>query len=223
MHINNNYNFPCVAFDFILQEKISFESYDMLESYIRAQLLSNDLTMIKDGLSNVLYWGYATSGGRQTHRVKTFRAEVKLEQLERFLQLIKNSKIGLLEIKSCGLPQFSNLSFITKILMFLDPEKYVVMDLQLAKLKIFFPESFFQNLVVHKTSIPVNKINVLFYETWCQFCQNLAGSLTLEIRAVDVERSIFQMVKENNLAELAKIFDNSLLNNAIASRQQAKW
>lgn len=211
MNVNStNYDFPCIAFDFGKSQEVAFDSYTELELYIRNQLKSADKKVVKDGLSNVLYWVYATSKGRQGHRVNAFRNQVNEEQLNNFSKLVLNEKVGISEVKKCKLPQFSNLSFITKILMFLDPERYVVMDLQLAKIKEYFPESFFSKLVVYKTSLPANQLNEAFYDNWCNFCRDAASRNNLgKNRAVDVERYIFQLVRSKKIADLKVFFDHA--------------
>src|SRR5205823_5589765 len=83
-----------------------FASYRELECFIRAQLRCDRPAVVRDGLSNVLYWGYATSPGRQRSRVEKFRQEVASEQIRNFMTVVRGTP-GLRAIKECRLPQFS--------------------------------------------------------------------------------------------------------------------
>lgn len=204
------YSFPLDCFDFVKSEPVNdIHSYEQLESLIGGQLKSGDLSVVKDGLSNVLYWGYATSKGRRSDRVEKFRSRVTNKQLERFIRMRDSyAGLSLSEIKSIGMPQFSNVSFVSKILMFLSPEKYVVLDLQLAKIKKEAPSSLFENLVAYETSIPINHANCSCYQEWCLFCAYVSNHLLGgRCRPVDVERGIFTIVKKHSASEAAKTIE----------------
>ena len=58
------YDFEKVAYDFRSRRELRFDSYRTVESFIREQLVSIGPEPPQDGLSNVLYWGYASSRGR---------------------------------------------------------------------------------------------------------------------------------------------------------------
>ncbi len=51
------YSFPAVAFDFKKGEEIKMKSMLDVEKYIRNQLCSQELAVVKDGLSNVTFLG----------------------------------------------------------------------------------------------------------------------------------------------------------------------
>jgi hypothetical protein len=204
-----NYDFPMVAYDFISKEvKSDLHSYRMLEQYIRDLLLSENPKSVRNGLSNVLYWGYATSPGRQRDRVHRFRSQVADHQLSAFSNVIsKRTPLSLFDIRDCKLPQFSRLSFISKVLMFIDPGKYVTLDLQISKIKRAGQSSMFRQLDICPTYLPVNGHNQLFYVSWCNLCSRIAVEYfhTAELRAVDVERGIFMLVREGEIELAATI------------------
>lgn len=190
------YDFPCKAYDFMKGEQITFSSYKELETHIGQQLRSDDLRVLKDGLSNVLYWGYLTSNGRRDARVQAFRSSVTEAALRRFRALIGSGDESLLALATCKLPQFSNLSFLSKVLMFLDPMRCVTLDLQLARLKQSDRPTFFRELVTRSTSLPATRHNATFYERWCDFCAKLAELRAPQrLRAADIERAFFHLVK----------------------------
>ena len=152
----SEYDFPLVAYDFDNEaEKNDFQSYFELERFVHAQLLSDKQEDVKNGLSNVIYWGYATSRGRQKDRVKKFRSEVNDQQIFEFSKSVRSNGIRLQDVARCHLPQFSKVSFISKILMFLDPTKNVTLDLQLSKIRDARTPTSFRNLTICPTYIPV--------------------------------------------------------------------
>lgn len=204
------YDFPLVAYDFKHgTERNDFRSYFDLEEFIRSQLVSKMAVNVKDGLSNVIYWGYATSRGRQRDRVQRFRSEVTDQHLLKFAQLVYIDDIQLRDLARCNLPQFSKVSFISKVLMFLDPEKYVTLDLQLSKIKDANITTSFRNLVTRPTYIPVNGQNEIFYSSWCRTCCLAAQVFFAEngTRGVDVERGFFSLVRNGQVETAASILN----------------
>ena len=78
------YDFPAVTCRFerggdsgdrIVRE--SCRGMDVVEIQVGGLLRRPNLHAVKDGLSNVLYWGYANSPGLQRHRVGKFRSAVE--------------------------------------------------------------------------------------------------------------------------------------------------
>ena len=105
-----------------------------IEAIIRSQLVSGDVTSVRDGLSNVLYWGYARTGYRG-RRVQSFRQGVDEQGLNDASKLFRTIRgPAIKDIKKLKLPQFAGLSFVSKVRMFLEPADYVVLDLQLLKM-----------------------------------------------------------------------------------------
>ncbi len=93
-----------------------------LEIYLKEKLLSTNPFEVKTGLANVIYWVNLTAG-YCWHKVQMFLNKVIPEQIRETITLL--SKIeddGLMEIKRIDFPQFSNMSFTSKLKMFLDPE-----------------------------------------------------------------------------------------------------
>lgn len=74
-----NYSFPSVYYDFIHNAPCRMDNMADLETLIRQELISNDWQRVKDGLSNVLYWGYAQMGIRDT-RVNRFRSKIDTDK-----------------------------------------------------------------------------------------------------------------------------------------------
>src|SRR5690606_2700004 len=156
-----DYDFPMVAYDFVSDNVLNdFVNYQELERFIQSQLTSDVLSEVRDGLSNVLYWGYATSKGRQSHRVELFRSSVTETQLRSFMAHLSSREVNLQAVKQCKLPQLSNISFVSKVLMFLDPERFVTLDLQLRKLKQAETENLFRGLKDQRTSLQIGRAHV---------------------------------------------------------------
>lgn len=195
------YDFPCRLFDFNSKQEIEFENYRELEKYIQTQLLSSNISQIKDGLSNVLYWGYYRIGYRKI-RLKRFRDEITNQQLQAFANLMIVHKAEPISIKKLGMPEFSGLSFISKILMFSDPTKFVVLDKKIMEFND--PEDHDNPLskIPYSKSdsgIRISQISQKYYYEWCKLCCFIAQQLHDNKIAVDIERGFFKLVEENEI------------------------
>ena len=80
------FSFPKVTFDFRNSQRTQHEDMRGVEKCIGALLSHEDPVDVKDGLSNVLYWGYARQQGRRRgHKVRTFRNMMKSTDHDRRL------------------------------------------------------------------------------------------------------------------------------------------
>lgn len=200
------YDFPPVTFDFVRNHERVHVGMRELEEAICADLVSADLNHVRDGLSNVLYWGFARMGIRD-HRVDAFRRSVTGAQLQSSRTTFAGLKgPGLRTLYRLGLPQFSQVSFLSKVRMFLDPTRYVTLDMKLAKLRQEPVANLFHGLVV-RTSIPVTEHNERVYAAWCATCRDLAARLdpTGGLRAADVERGVFFLVDSGQVSVAASV------------------
>jgi hypothetical protein len=191
------YAFPRCAFNFSSSCEISFPSMSSLESFIQTGLRSANISAVEDGLSNVLYWGYSNSPERRDDRVKKFRSKTHPDQIRRAMDCFKSLHgSGLRELQMLGLPEFSNLSFLTKLRTFLNPESYCVIDLKLLNIPTL------GNKFKAGTSIRVTPANRAAYDWWVDLCQRIANSRCVEgpVRAVDVERGFFHLVATKRAA-----------------------
>jgi hypothetical protein len=194
----HNYDFPCVIFDFLGGQERQLTSMLEVETVIRSQLVAGDVTSVRDGLSNVLYWGYARTGFRNT-RVRKFRREVDEQGLYDASELFRTIHgPAVKKIKELKLPEFAGLSFVSKVRMFLDPADYVVLDLQLLKLREQPVNTVFREIIApnNPTTIRITRHNESIYEHWSRQCRHIAARYFAEnrFRAVDIERGIFQMM-----------------------------
>ena len=199
-----DYDFPAVTYDFTEEKPIHHDSMLAVEQYIGTLLRSKDFSAVKDGLSNVLYWGYARQPIRD-FRVSDFRKTIpdpeREPKLDQFAQLMRSGRSDLFQsIKKLQLRQFSQISFVSKILMFLDPTRYPVLDLKIAK--AFAKSSFLplQNLTFATNGIPITERNATAYDAWACWCREIATvvngapvSPCCGVRAVDVERALFTL------------------------------
>ena len=130
----SNYNYPKVTYDFQNNKEITHPTIRDVERVIKQDLTSGIENQVRDGLSNVLYWGHR-SAYYYWYRVNDFRDRVNNQQIKNILLILKNMDgTNLQKIKELKLPQFSNITFISKLRMFLDPTKFVVLDRKLMKL-----------------------------------------------------------------------------------------
>ncbi len=201
-----SYFVACIYYDFECCREITCSSMSDVESAIKSQLTSKNDAEVKNGLSNILYWGYSSSGYRD-YRVERFRETVTKQAIGNF-RLLNTS--GLLEIsllKDIGLPGFGGTSFLSKILMFLNPARFCILDLQITKLKSDIKGRSLSLLKSYKTSIPITKANSRLYSQWCEECIQISRTYFKgRYRATDVERGFFQMLQSGKLNEAKKIY-----------------
>ncbi len=206
------YNFPCIYYDFQNACEVSCPTMSPVEQTIRNDLISGNNDHVKNGLSNVLYWGYARIGFRDI-RVNKFRDEVRTGQLHDAATIFQHQEnINLMEIKNIKLPQFSGMSFISKIAMFLNPDKYVILDQQILKMNQIILPTILKAITFSQkdVQIRISKNNVQVYSNWCQKCGEISkfyykGSY----RAVDIERGFFTLIKNKNVSQATEILANA--------------
>jgi len=206
-----DYNFPCVYYDFNNDDEISAPNMIPVEKAIRNNLISGSIENVKNGLSNVLYWGYAQVGYRDT-RIIRFRSEVSNRQLQDAASLFQqHDDLDLLEIKSIKLPQFSGMSFVSKIMMFLNPNKYVILDRQILKMNQV-PISTLLNEIIFgdgENQIRISKNNNRVYLNWCNKCSEISELIfDGQYRAVDIERGFFKLIQNKEIIQAATILSN---------------
>jgi len=206
-----DYDYPRVTFDFKSKVEQRHGSMRDVERVIRTDLTSGNPDAVKDGLSNVLYWGFYTRGGIRDFRVTEFRKGVTEKKLDEARHLFKNLKeTGVIQIKNLHLPQFSGLSFVSKARMFLDPSRYVTLDLSLMRLRDARVVTIFREIKQYKTQIPITGHNELCYERWCELCRKLVHDSFRDgkVLAVDIERGIFHLVKTGRIDLAADILSS---------------
>jgi len=211
-HAIGAYNFPCVYYDFKNRHEVTCPTMAPVEDTIRNYLISGNNDRVKNGLSNVLYWGFAKIGYRDT-RVKKFRSEVRIGQLHDATNLFQHQKnIDLTKIKRINLPQFSGMSFISKIAMFLNPEIYVILDKQILKMNQFPMPTLLNEIAFseRETRIRISHNNNRVYLNWCQKCLEISQSYFDGLyRAVDIERGFFTLIQNGNVDQAAEILSNA--------------
>jgi len=78
---------------------------------------------------------------------------VSIDRLQRASELFRRSHFpSVVEIKKLGLPEFSGLSFVSKVRMFLDPDKSAVLDWQIMKINNHCPTTLLANLHIGKST-----------------------------------------------------------------------
>lgn len=202
----NGYSFPTAHFDFSTQTPIVGLSMNQLETRIRQQLLSSSISDVKDGLSNVLYWGFAQMGGLARVRVERFRSAVADAQLEQASALFaKHRRPALYDIARLKLPQFSKVSFVSKIRMYLDPVESATLDRQIMQMHQVHSDTVLAAFKEDATSIPTSLVNSHAYEGWCERLAYIAQTYLPSARVVDIERGLFQMIQSGKVNEAAAI------------------
>ncbi|EHK67685.1 hypothetical protein KYC_04072 [Achromobacter arsenitoxydans SY8] len=175
-----------------------------VESRIRQNLLSEK--GVKDGLSNVLYWGFAQMGGLAVIRADRFRSSVTQDQLASAAQLFAVSRCpSLVSIARLKLPQFSGVSFVSKVRMFLDPNGSATLDKQIMKIHRLRPTTVLAAVRALKTAIPVNTSNSAAYEAWCARLAQIRRLYLPSLRVVDIERGLFHLIQSGRVQCAADI------------------
>ena len=165
------YDYPLITYDFVEDRVRQFHDKFEFERFLKNLLVASDMQSINDGLSGVLYWGYCRSPRRAKNRVNRFRDEVSDAQLRTTGELFPILEgTGLMRLKRIGLPQFSNMAFITKLRTFLDPEHYCVLDKKIASLAPLA-----KRLKRQPTYIPITQDNERIYGWWVVLVPLLRG------------------------------------------------
>ena len=204
-----SYAFPLKYFDFNADQEVKADDVQELEVGIRAQLTASEPSTVKDGLSNVVYWGYGQIDYR-ANRVDRFRQQLNSEHIAAFQTLIRRGTPSLTSIKKVGMPEFSGVSFISKILAFLNPDEYCVLDWQITKLAGASKERALSGLEgISGTQIRVTARNEAIYDGWRRECKVLSETYYKNrYRAVDVERGFFALIQANRVKDAARIYSN---------------
>lgn len=199
------YAFPSVYFDFARGCEVKAPGMSAVEVEIRNLLVSTAPDRIRDGLANVIYWGYAQIGYR-SFRVRRFRDQVTADQLDRFQTLIASGQKRLADIGALGLPQFSGVSFVSKILTFIDPERYCVLDKQLLKLGTTSGHRALDT-VSAGTQIRITVDNEKAYDGWRAECAAISARyFSGQHRVVEIERGFFQLVQTGRVTAAREMY-----------------
>ncbi|WP_158306926.1 hypothetical protein [Acidithiobacillus ferrivorans] len=202
----NAYAFPATYYDFVQNVPIRAAGMAGVESAIGNMLLSANPETAKQGLANILYWGYAQIGFGPT-RVDRFWNGVTTDQIHKYQTLVTTRSLPTLrQLRDVGMPEYSGISFLSKILMFLNQTEYCVLDLQLAKLS---PSSSFRAL--HKlkftTTIGVTEHNKNIYNQWREECMAISKAyFNGSYRVVDIERGFFYLIQSAKVSEAQEIY-----------------
>jgi hypothetical protein len=206
------FNFPPVYFDFDNNIEVVAQNMTEIETEIAGQLRSQERSITKYGLANVLYWGFAQIGFRQ-NRINDFLNKVSDRQTIAFQDLMRQNEMPtMVAIKNIGLPQYSGMSFISKILMFLNPLTYCVLDQQLAKLRTPGSPKILNHLVFaeNETQIRITTHNEVVYNGWRNECATISQMYFQgTYRVVDIERGFFNLIQQNNLQYAMAIYNDA--------------
>ena len=126
-----------------------------------------------------------------------FRDKVTHEQLVAARDLFKNEKPSIKELKSLGMPEYSGISFLSKIRMFFSPTNSATLDRQIMKMKFQGYPTVLDSVsfTEKETLIRPSGANSNGYELWCEKLINISSVyFDGKYRPVDVERGFFHMI-----------------------------
>lgn len=203
------YPFPATYFDFATNTEIQAPNMGVLENTIQTMLVSANAVDVRNGLANVVHWGNGQSGYRH-YRRRRFLASVTGRHIQDFQELLTRTPIPMLQhIKILGLPVFSGISFMSKIIAFLDPANHCVLDLQLARIGNG-PGNKALNALKCTTQISPTSRNQAAYDAWCGECVGISANyFRNRYRAVDVERGFFGMVQNGQLDLARRLYQSA--------------
>jgi hypothetical protein len=199
------------------KQRSNFSSKE-LDQYHNSLLLSNNIEDVVLGVCSVQFWGYlsgkngAMSEGRALARTHWFlngregeqgnsATEIynKVVSARKFIHLLK-IKEALRELMSL---RYLGMSFASKVLAFISPEKCAVYDSLIAELLKNSAAPIHREMYI-RPHLPEAKSSEI-YEKWCAYCSDLANYMNSHPlyywtdwsgvnnpwRAVDIERSLF--------------------------------
>lgn len=201
------YAFPAIYFDFVKNTQINAGNMRALENAIFKMLISPHQQKTLHGLANIIYWGNANAGYQQ-YRVNRFLNGVTTHQIKQFQGMIVNGNIPTLrQIKNLRMPQYSGISFISKIVAFLNPAQFCVLDLLLARLGNV-PGTKAIHSLSFTTQVGITANNSASYCQWCSECQAISNQYyNGQYRVVDVERGFFNLIQNGHLAAAQVIYN----------------
>ena len=208
----NDYDFPHNFLpsyhDFEKESELSLKM-SQVEFRVRADLIASDSKRIRNGLSNVLFWGWAQKPGRQKAWVERFRNKVDVtdSRLRDAAALFRNShRPSLTEIKKLKLPEFSGVSFVSKIRMFLNPVESATLDLQIMKMHTICSNTVLQHVSARSSTIPITAENSHGYELWNTKLKYISSQyFGGRYRVADVERGFFYLIQNGSIGDAAMI------------------
>jgi hypothetical protein len=206
------YSFPAVYYDFQLQREVRPPTMVAVEDVINGQLRSADAQDVEHGLTNILYWGYANVGYRDT-RIEDLNSNITTEQVRAFQALVANGRTPTMaEVKSIRIPQYSGMSFLSKVLMFLNPTEYCILDRQITRLRTGNAPKALNQLSFgpNETQIKVFPHNEAVYDCWRGECLEISETyFENEHRVVDIERGFFHLIQQGHLPAAHAIYNNA--------------
>lgn len=193
------YKFPAVYFDFSGNMEVAATSMMAVEAHIHGQLTSAHQVSVVHGLANVIYWGYAQIGYRD-FRVGRFMREIKSTHVVEFQKMVAGGVAPTMcQIKDIRMPEFSGVSFISKILAFLKPVSYCVLDQQISRIGSGNgPRAL--NILGRGPQLRITAKNQAVYDLWRNECTGISTAyFGGAYRAIDVERGFFHLVQTGQL------------------------
>jgi hypothetical protein len=123
------YDWPARIYDFDENKHLKFTSYKALERELRNNLLSPYFNEVRFGLANVLWWGMQSdrlsSDFLKTQLAIKYFTEKVMPTLHSLSDdSAKNSNNiakDIVTLSNLGLPEFSRMAFVSKLMMFWIP------------------------------------------------------------------------------------------------------
>jgi hypothetical protein len=223
-----------VGYDLTSQAPNDYGSFRALESAIHADLTDMDPARVHQGVVNVFVWGM--EGGDRRFLSKSLETLVRYRREDKYtlagviFRLLDREIVDIPHlhiIKGLQLPGYSDMSFVSKLRMFLSPRRFTTMDLMLLnRLRNQGDAPTGRNLLdsfhcdpdsngLHETSIKIDDQNEEAYRRWSLFCRRVAenefGGHQIhgrEVWAADIERALYRMARSGQGQEARNILNS---------------
>lgn len=191
--------------------KLRASSYAEVEIVIGQQLRSGLCESVKDGFSNILYWGSSKMCYKEA-RIRRFRDKATSQKIAAFQALVANGNIPtVLDIRDIGFPEFSGMHFISKTMLFLDPDNFCALDGQIIRLRTGNPEKALDSLKGSSDGhIKVTAETKQIYDGWCTECRAISAAyFGGKYRVADIGLGLRALVQQGRLSSARQIYSQA--------------
>ena len=190
------YHHPCYVWNH--SQTVLLGNMVEVEAFICEHLHSQNNNDITTGLASIVRWGWGDSAlGPIRAQIAEDAITLDPNHIARFMDYRAQFPHGDIHaFANLNTPQLGRMAYGTKVLAFLHPRTRAVLDKKIAGVlnsSDFLP---FFGLIPSGNAIAITGRTACLYNAWCGCCRNGAVQMGCACRAVDFERAIFQMIRE---------------------------
>ncbi len=201
---------PAIYFDFVTEKSVHAASMSEVENVIGQQLRSAATQAVKHGLANIIYWGYANTEYRDqwvSHFLQRANDDV-LRDFQRELAA-QGALLDLIQLKKIRLPLYSGMSSLSKVLTFLNPQDYCVLDAPLAQLKAVPNRALHQMTFQTGRQVAVTQHNQTIHNQWRAECAAINQKYFAgKYKTVEIQRGFSYLIDKQPIDLTKKIYED---------------